>query len=62
MEENNNDNKKNVVYEVKKEENSNNTNFKTVQNPSSYKIMKILKNKNQEVGLLKVFYYHFLVE
>ena len=35
MDENNN-NKKEVI-EIKKEENSNNTNFKTVQNPDSYK-------------------------
>ena len=35
MDENNN-NKKEVI-EIKKEENSNNTNFKTVQNPNSYK-------------------------
>lgn len=40
----NNDNKKNVVYEVKPE---NNTNFKTVQNPDSY---KNYNNKKQNSG------------
>ncbi len=41
----NNDNKKNVVYEVKPE---NNTNFKTVQNPGSYKNYD--NNKKQKSG------------
>ncbi len=41
----NNDNKKNVVYEVKPE---NNTNFKTVQNPDSYKNYN--NNKKQKSG------------
>lgn len=43
--EENNDNKKDVVYEVKPE---NNTNFKTVQNPSSYKNYE--NNKKQKSG------------
>ncbi len=53
MEENNNDNKKNVVYEVKKEENSNNTNFKTVQNPSSYKNYENTKKQKSGGGFAK---------
>lgn len=43
--EENNENKKEVVYEVKPE---NNTNFKTVQNPSSYKNYE--NNKKQKSG------------
>ncbi len=47
MEENNdNNNKKEVVYEVKPE---NNTNFKAVQNPSSYKNYE--NNKKQKSGI-----------
>ena len=48
MDENNSNNeKKNVVYEVKKE-NDNNTNFKTVQNPNSYKNFE--NNKKEKSG------------
>ena len=47
MDENNNNNK-DVVYEVKKENNSKNANFKTVQNPSSYKNYE--NNKKQKSG------------
>ena len=47
MDENNN-NKKEVI-EIKKEENSNNTNFKTVQNPNSYKNYEN-DNKKQKSG------------
>ena len=47
MDENNNNEKKDVVYEVKKE-NNNNTNFKTVQNPNSYKSFE--NGKKQKSG------------
>ena len=49
MEENNNNNK-NVVYEVKPE---NNTNFKTVQNPSSYKNYENSKKQKSGTGFAK---------
>ena len=49
MEENNN-NKRDVVYEVKKE---NNTNFKAVQNPSSYKNYEDTKKKKSGTGFGK---------
>ena len=47
MDENNN-NKKDVVYEVKNENNLNNTNFKAVQNPTSYKNYE--NSKKQKSG------------
>ncbi len=46
----NNDNKKNVVYEVKPESN---TNFKTVQNPSSYKNYDNGKKQKNGTGFAK---------
>ena len=47
MDENNN-NKKDVVYEVKNENSLNNTNFKAVQNPTSYKNYE--NSKKQKSG------------
>ena len=50
MDENNNDNKKEVVYEVKPE---NNSSFKTVQNPSSYKNYENTKKQKTGTGFGK---------
>ena len=50
MDENNNDNKKKVVYEVKPE---NNSSFKTVQNPSSYKNYENTKKQKTGTGFGK---------
>lgn len=49
-ENNNNNNKKDVVYEVKPE---NNTNFKAVQNPSSYKNYENTKKQRSGTGFGK---------
>lgn len=52
MDENiNNNEKKNVVYEVKKEEN--NTNFKTVQNPNNYKGFENHKKPKSETSFTR---------
>ena len=56
MDENNNE-QKNVVYEVKKE---NNSNFKTVQNPNSYKGYETNNKSKSETSFLKSVFIPFV--
>ena len=56
MDENNNE-QKNVVYEVKKE---NNSNFKTVQNPNSYKGYETNNKSKSETSFLKSVFVPFV--
>ncbi len=56
----NNDNQKDVVYEIKKEENSSNSNFKTVQNPNSYKTYENSKKTKSKSGFVKTIFLPFV--